>query len=80
MKRLAHLQIDGTVRVGQARATGGYADVYDGTVRMRGGNETTKVAIKKCRVIVEEEHKFATVLRFDSIFMCGSWADRHLEI
>ena len=59
MTGLQHFQISKAITVGRPRATGGFADVYDGWLKVQGGAQ--KVAIKKFRVIVNEEEKVAKV-------------------
>lgn len=55
LRDLKHLDLSKHVVVGRPRASGGYADVYEGIFIVQGTNESVKVAIKRFRVFIHED-------------------------
>jgi hypothetical protein len=58
LRQIKHLNLSDRVKVGKPMASGGYADVYEGTFIVVGpqcGPQPMKVAIKRFRVFMHEE-------------------------
>ena len=52
----------GEIELGKIRGIGGYADVYEAKMRATERDSWTKVAVKRFRTILENDHKFAMVV------------------
>ena len=52
LEQIKHFDLSECVSIGQPRASGGYADVYEGTLQLKGYSKVTKVAVKKFRVFI----------------------------
>ena len=57
----ASLLSNDDVRLGRIRGIGGYADVYDAMMHVAETGRWVKVAVKRFRVILENDWKFAKV-------------------
>ena len=62
LARLDHLQLTNAVKVGKVSGLGGYADVFEGVLRVKSTKGITKVAVKKFQVILGKgEQEFVQV-------------------
>jgi hypothetical protein len=61
VRRLGRFHLRSEFRFGQIRGFGGYADVYDGMMRTGERGVWNKVAVKRFRVILENDEEFAKV-------------------
>ena len=55
LRQIKHLDLSERVNVGRPMASGGYADVYEGTFVVQGREQLLKVAIKRFRVFMHED-------------------------
>jgi hypothetical protein len=58
---LEDLQVSKLVTVGHVRGCGGFADVYDGWMKVKGSKQKKKVAVKRFRVILNKEEEAVKV-------------------
>ena len=58
---LRRLDLSNDIDLGQVKAMGGYADVYDGTLLVKETNQRVRVAAKKLRCMLEKEKEFTEV-------------------
>jgi hypothetical protein len=62
MEKFEHLEVSELVEIGHLRDLGGFSEVYDGWMRVKGSKVKKKVAVKKFRVIRNQEENTVKVL------------------
>ena len=58
---LQQLDLTNNLKIGRMKASGGFADVYEGLLRLKDKKEAKKVAVKRFRVFVDGNRDFAKV-------------------
>lgn len=64
--RLGRFVLENEIRIGRIKGIGGYADVYDAMMSTAEPGGWKKVAVKRFRVILENDETFAEVSLFQS--------------
>ena len=58
---LDHLQLFKAVKIGKLRGSGGFADVHEGSMKVKDRKDKMKVAVKKFRVLLNKEEQVVKV-------------------
>jgi hypothetical protein len=66
-----HLVLSRDIKLGKLIGTGGYAEVYEGTLKVVNSRNKTKVAVKRFRFISTREEEFTKVCTSCSLIICG---------
>ena len=61
LSQLQHLDISSNLSIGKMKASGGFADVYEGSLRVKGRKDKQRVAVKRFRVFADDDKDFVKV-------------------
>ena len=64
VSKLGQFIITNRIELGRLRGIGGYADVYDASMTVANRDAPMKVAVKRFRIILESDPKFAKVVSY----------------
>lgn len=61
LSQLQHLDQSSNLTIGKMKASGGFVDVYEGSLRVKGRKDKQRVAVKRFRVFADDDKDFVKV-------------------